>query len=231
MDDLPPLVFSPVFSQHQVMTRTLIFDLSEVLIAGLLGIEKPLAARLQIDEQAVLPAFAGQLLEDLCCGRLSEDEYLARILQRQQWNITVPEVKRIIRDNFHHRVPGMEELVTQLAHRHELMLLSDHAAEWVAYIRSIHPWLSVFQARFFSFELKQTKRDSSTFRQVLEAIGHKPEHCFLVDDSALNLSAAASIGIPGVRFTSADALARELAARGLLGQLLASPAPPSVQQR
>jgi len=79
--------------------------------------------------------------------------------------------------------------------------------------------------------LKQIKRDSSTFRKVLDAIGRKPEHCLLVDDSALNLSAAASIGITGVRFTSADVLARELTARGLLGQLLASPALSSVQQR
>ena len=228
---LPPLVFSPVFSQRPVMTRTLIFDLSEVLIAGLLGIEKPLAARLQIDEQTVLPAFAGQLLEDLCCGRLSEDEYLARILQRQQWSITAPEVKRIIRDNFHHRVPGMEELVSLLARQHELILLSDHAAEWVAYIRDVHPWLRIFQARFFSFELQQTKREPSTFRLVLDAIKRRPEDCLLVDDRAPNLGVAAAIGIRGICFASAAALARELAARGLLGQLLASPAPSSVQQR
>lgn len=213
------------------MTRTLIFDLSEVLIAGLCGIERPLAARLQVDAQTILPAFAGQLLEDLCCGRLSEDEYLARILQRERWNIAAPEVKRIIRDNFHQRVPGMEELVMQLARQHELILVSDHAAEWVAYIQGIHPFLSIFKARFFSFELKQIKREPSTFRKVLDAIARKPEHCLLVDDSAPNLSAAVSIGIPGVRFTSADVLARELTARGLLGQLLASPALSSVQQR
>jgi HAD superfamily hydrolase (TIGR01509 family) len=194
------------------MPRTLIFDLSEVLIAGLLGIEKPLAARLQIDEQTVVPAFAGQLLEDLCCARLSEDEYLARILRQQQWNLSAPEVKRIIRDNFHQRVPGMEDLVGRLARRHELILLSDHAAEWVAYIRGIHPFLDVFRARFFSFELKQTKREPSTFQKVLAAIGRRSDDCLLVDDSALNVRAAAAIGLPGLRFTSAEALARELAA-------------------
>lgn len=207
---LPPLVFSPAFSQRQVMPRTLIFDLSEVLIAGLLGIEKPLAARLQIDQQSILPAFAGQLLEDLCCDRISEDQYLARILRQQQWNLPAPEVKRIIRDNFHQRVPGMEELVARLARQHDLILLSDHAAEWVAYIRGIHPFLETFQARFFSFELKQTKREPSTFEKVLAAIGRRPDDCLLVDDSALNVRAAAAAGLPGIRFTSADALAREL---------------------
>jgi FMN phosphatase YigB (HAD superfamily) len=66
--------------------------------------------------------------------------------------------------------------------------------------------------------LKQTKREPSTFRKVLEAIGRRPDECLLVDDSALNLSAAASIGLSGIRFTSAAAFARDLSARGLLGQ-------------
>jgi hypothetical protein len=43
----------------------------------------------------------------------------------------------------------MEDLVTQLARQHELILLSDHAAEWVGYIQGIHPFLSIFKARFF----------------------------------------------------------------------------------
>lgn len=198
------------------MTPTFIFDLSEVLIAGLFGIEKPLAARLQLEEQTILPAFAGQLLHDLCCGRLSEDEYLGQILQDQQWTITPQEVKRIIRDNFHHRVPGMETVLARLAQQYELILLSDHAVEWVDYIHAIHPHLGLFRARFYSFELKQTKREASTFQKVLSAIERRPEHCLVVDDSAQNVSAAAAIGIPGIRFTTAEALTRELAARGIL---------------
>lgn len=199
------------------MIQTLIFDLSEVLIAGLFGIERPLAARLHIDEKTVLPAFAGQLLHDLCCGTLSEDEYLAQIIQYQQWDIVPQEVKRIIRDNFHKRVPGMEDMVTRLAQQYELILLSDHALEWVDYIRNVHPFLDLFEAQLFSFELKQTKRESSTFQKVLNAIGHQPEHCLVVDDSVQNVSAAAAIGMPGIRFTTAEALAHEFVARGILG--------------
>lgn len=203
-----PFALGP--SRHPV-PRTLIFDLSEVLIAGLLGIEKPLAARLGIPKRAVLPAFAGQLLEHLCCGRLTEDEYLARILKKQRWDIPPAEVKRIIRRNFHRRVPGMHRLIARLARRYELVLLSDHAAEWASYIRGIRPWLNIFEARFFSFELKQTKRKPSTFQRVLGVIGRRPDECLLVDDSAQNVQAAATIGLPGIRFTTAKALARELA--------------------
>ena len=41
---------------------------------------------------------------------------------------------------------------------------------------------------------------------------HPEPSLLLVDDSALNLRAAAAISLPGIRFTSADALARDLAA-------------------
>ncbi|HUJ43802.1 MAG TPA: HAD-IA family hydrolase, partial [Opitutaceae bacterium] len=83
---------------------------------------------------------------------------------------------------------------------------------WAAYIHGIHPWLQIFKARFFSFELKQTKREPSTFQRVLAAIRRDPGQCLLIDDSAKNVMAAASIGLPAIRFTSARALARELGA-------------------
>lgn len=86
---------------------TLIFDLSEVLIAGLDCIEKPLASRLRADEQAVLAALGGQPLQDLFCGTMTEDKYLSVITRREQWDIAPEEIKLIIRENFRHRVPGM----------------------------------------------------------------------------------------------------------------------------
>jgi HAD superfamily hydrolase (TIGR01509 family) len=198
------------------VTQTLIFDLSEVLIAGLVGIEKPLAARLLIDERTILPAFGGLLLHDLCCGFLTEDEYLAQIIQRQGWHIEPGAVKLIIRHNFQRRVPGMVELVIQLAPGYELILLSDHAAEWVDSIKAIHPFLSLFKAQFFSFELKQTKREPSTFQKVLKALERQPSQCLVIDDNPQNVSAAASIGIPGICFTNVETLVDEVATHNIL---------------
>jgi HAD superfamily hydrolase (TIGR01509 family) len=194
---------------------TLIFDLSEVLIAGLLGIENPIAARLQLDPKNILRAFAGQPLQDICCGRLSENEYLTEIIQRQQWDLPLDLLKHIIRDNFHQCVPGMVDLITQMAEQSELILLSDHAIEWIEYIHTIHPFLGLFKKQFFSFELKQTKQEPSTFQKVLRMLGREPEECLFVDDSAKNVSVAASIGLPGIQFTTVDALKREFAMRGV----------------
>jgi hypothetical protein len=86
------------------LITTLIFDLSEVLIAGLIGIEKPLAEQLRIPEEAVLPAFGGELLENLCRGKMSEDVYLTTIVEQQQWSISISTLKNTIRENLGRRV-------------------------------------------------------------------------------------------------------------------------------
>ncbi len=198
------------------MTDTLIFDLSEVLIAGVLGIEKPLADLLQVEERPILLAFSGQRLQDLCCGLLTEDDYIGQILHEQGWNIPPDDVKQIIRSNFHHRIAGMDTLVEHLAKWYELVLLSDHAQEWIGYIQGIHPFLALFPVQIFSFQLGQTKCQPSTFEKVLEQIAHPLKQCLFIDDSPLNIEAAASVGIQGVRFTTANTLIDELAGRNLL---------------
>ena len=72
---------------------TLIFDLSETLIAGLLGVEKSLSPILRVDEQTVLSAFAGQHLHGIhwhtfrsfceCRGTLVRDRLARGSLARR----------------------------------------------------------------------------------------------------------------------------------------------------
>jgi HAD superfamily hydrolase (TIGR01509 family) len=197
------------------MISTLIFDLSEVLIAGLVGIEQPLSSRLCIPIDGILPAFRGDSFQELCRGKLSENDFLGNIVRTQQWNITLEELKRIIRDNFHNQVPGMLDIVQHLSTEHELVLLSDHGAEWISYIKTIHPFLTIFKAQFFSFELGRTKLERSVFETVLESIGRSPQQCLFIDDNPANLAVAMSIGIRGICFTTANALAQQLKGIGI----------------
>jgi len=192
------------------MIRTLIFDLSEVLIAGLVGIEKPLSRKLGISEQSVLPAFAGDHLDAVLRGTISENAYLTRIVTQQGWNISISELKQTIRRNLHRRVPGMDPVLNTLATEHDLVLLSDNAMEWVEYVRAVHPFLQVFCAQFYSYELGQTKREPSAFRKVLEAIHREPAECLFIDDYHKNVAVATSVGIPSLRFESAAQLFEQL---------------------
>jgi HAD superfamily hydrolase (TIGR01509 family) len=192
------------------MVQCIIFDLSEVLISGLVGVERPLSREMSVPQQAILPCFEGPMLEQLFLGNVSEDIYLAQVIARGRWPITVPRLKRVIRRNLHHRVDGSVDLLMDLAAAYDLALLSDHAAEWATYIRTIHPFLAVFDHTFFSYELKRTKRDPGTFVEVLHAMSLKPADCLFIDDNPLNVSVAESVGIPGIRFVGAEPLAAEL---------------------
>jgi len=195
--------------------HTIIFDLSEVLIAGLFGIEVSLAHWLGIPSNTVLPAFGGDLLEELCCARLTEDEYLERIISRQAWRISPEDLKPIIRSNFHRHVPGMQAILDRLKPRYDLVLLSDHALEWMTYVHTVHSFFDKFGALFFSYELGQTKSDPTTFALVLDALGREAQQCLFVDDSERNVALAGSAGLPGIRFVGVDRFAGQLRQRGV----------------
>jgi FMN phosphatase YigB (HAD superfamily) len=213
MTDFPPAM---AHQRAGGTVRTIIFDLSEVLIAGLIGIEQPLSEQLQVPEEEVLAAFGGRLLEDLCSGRVSEDSYLSQILKEQQWDISTGTLKHVIRRNLRRRVPGMAGLVSHLAAEYELVLLSDHAAEWIAYARAVHPFLEVFDIRVFSFETGRLKRDASTFEMLLEEIDRRPEECVFVDDSPLNVRVARAVGIESIQFVGVKHLVISLRSQGVL---------------
>ncbi len=201
------------------MIRVMLFDLSEVVIAGLVGIEKPLAPLLGVPEERILPAFGGGLLAGLCRGKLSEYRYLELVICRQDWKIAPEVVKQIIRRNFHTVVPGMWELLGSLSARYELALLSDHAREWVAYIQGVHPELAVFRRQFYSFESGLLKSEPAAFQRALDALGSRAEECLFVDDNPANVATAQRAGLPAIRFTDASALASALAEQKLLSTL------------
>jgi HAD superfamily hydrolase (TIGR01509 family) len=195
------------------MVQCIIFDLSEVLIAGLVGIERELAQELSVPEDKILPCFAGSLRHDLFVGSISEDTYLQQIITREKWETNLTRLKTVIRDNFHREVEGSLHILTDLASRYDLALLSDHAREWVSYIKSIHPFLKAFKQTFFSYDLKRTKKDPETFSMVLGAMSLSPQNCLLIDDNPENVHIAEWVGIPGIHFVDAEQSTSELERR------------------
>lgn len=194
---------------------TLIFDLSEVLIPGLWGAEKPLAARLGLPEKTVAQGIWIPLATSLFEGRLTERQYLDEVIRRNGWEgITADEIDGFMRQNFCRRLPGMEDMIRRLSQRHELALLSDHARAWVEFIREQHPFLECFSHQFFSYELQHTKRERITFLTVLYKLGRQAGDCVFVDDLATNIEVARSVGIHAIQFQNAGQLTVELRALG-----------------
>ena len=195
--------------------RTIIFDLGEVLIGGLYGIERPLSERLTIHEEDILQVFAGPHLKDFCCGRITEDEYLWGILQRQGWSLPLAELKQIVRANLRRCVPGMDAILSGLSSRYQLVVHSDHAREWVSYVRAVHPFLERFERGFFSFDLGHTKDEPQAFRKVLAALDRRPRECLFIDDQERNVRAAKSVGLATIRFVDPAQLVCALEKRNI----------------
>ena len=197
------------------MIKYIIFDLSEVLIAGIIGIEEFLCSKVQTPKDKIVKSFSGEWLKEYLSGNIDEDLYLSEIIKRENWRVDAEEIKKIIRMNFHKKVDGVLPILERLSGEYKLVLHSDHSKEWIEYTKSIHPFLNLFEHIFFSYELKMTKHNPEAFRKVIHSIKAEPEECLLIDDHLKNIINAASIGIHGIQFIDSNQLSEELIKRNI----------------
>lgn len=194
---------------------TIVFDLSEVLISGLVGVEQKLAPIVKRPEREILSAFGGDPLVALCRGELSEQDYLAGVLREHGWAVEVDELKKHVRANFHWKIADMKELVFELADTYDLVIHSDHAREWIEYILAVHPFLNMFREKVFSYEIGLTKDNPDAFLQALKRFGKVGDECLFVDDNLDNVDNAKACGMCGIPFSSARVLRLALEAHGI----------------
>ena len=188
------------------LPRCVIFDLSEVFIAGLPGVEKRLSSELSIPEEGLLENFGGDPLFQVLEGRITEASYLGGILERTGWNLDLATLKRMIRDNFHVQIEGSLDILREVAKTRQVAMLSDHVREWVRYIESIYSFMDIFDDRFYSCELGKTKYDPTVFPDVLNLMGYDPQACLFIDDRIQNVRNAESVGLRSIHFRDARAI-------------------------
>jgi putative hydrolase of the HAD superfamily len=198
------------------MIKYIIFDLSEVLIAGIIGIEEVLYSKVPTPKEEIVKSFSGDWLKEYLVGKIDENIYLTGIIKKESWQIEIEELKKIIRNNFHTSVEGMLPIVEILYQKYKLILHSDHTKEWIEYIKSIHPFLNLFEQLFFSYELKMTKHNPESFRKVILSINANPDECLFIDDHLRNINNAELAGMRGIQFIDANLLKTELETRGIL---------------
>jgi HAD superfamily hydrolase (TIGR01509 family) len=182
------------------MITTIIFDLSEVLIAGLIGIEEELAPLVNLSEEDFLEKLWTKSFRDLMKGKISEDDYLSDIFAKNNWKVDKNIFKKVIRKNFHNEVEGMIKLIENLSKNYRLILLSDHAREWIEYIDKIYSFLDLFNKKYFSFQSGEIKREKRVFELLLKENNLLSSECLFIDDSKTNIMAAKEVGMNVIRF-------------------------------
>jgi len=198
------------------MLGTIIWGLTDVLIPGLHAHDTPADSTMRAVGDVILERLVVDDLGELYTAEMSEQEFCRRILDRAGWPTDVEHMQTAIRRHFRQSIPGTAEILAELAGKYRLILLADHAREWIDDIRKVHrDLLSAFERSFFSFDLRQTKAEPSSLRRVLDQIVAEPTDCLLIDANPTVISVAKNIGMDAILFRNASQLAQKLAARGI----------------
>ncbi len=194
------------------MIRAIIFDFGRVISA-----QKPAALFRRYEEALGLAPgvlnrimFDGDAWQEVLVGRKTSDEYWREIGPRL--GLHTPEAIAAFRRRYHADEAVNEEvvdLIRRLRGRYKLAVLSNAPAglpRWLA------DWgiRDLFDVVFCSGEEGVVKPDPAAFQRVLERLGVAPEEAVFVDDTWSHVEAARALGLHGVHFTTAEALANEL---------------------
>lgn len=114
----------------------------------------------------------------------------------------IAELTELDSDSWLHLQAGTVALIEELAASgHRLAVLSNAPAETAAAIAAL-PVARHFEHLMFSCELKTVKPDLECFAAALARLGAAATEVILVDDRAENVTAAASLGMRAVHFSS-----------------------------
>ncbi|MFZ2193716.1 MAG: HAD family phosphatase [Candidatus Moraniibacteriota bacterium] len=193
------------------MITTIIFDLAEVYLKGFYGIEDYLKDVLNLEVSEIKNKLQGPEFRPLMEGKITEDEFWERNIQRNNWNVEVGEFKNAIRNNFE-EIEGTRDIIEKLkADGYKLGLLSDHSREWIDHCNKKFDYHKLFHSTQYSFEVECCKTDKKTFEILLGKLGERAEDCLFIDDNENNINTAKSIGLSTIQFKNPDQLKKELA--------------------
>lgn len=115
-------------------------------------------------------------------------------------------------------VPGTWEVLDALAARgHAIHAITNWPGALWPVALEVHPRLATaFGVTVVSGYEGVMKPEAAIFRILCERAGVAPEDCLFIDDSPKNVAGARMAGMAAHHFTGAEALARDLRARGLL---------------
>ena len=195
------------------MIKNIIFDLSEVIISGYHGIEQLIEQKYNIPalefKNRKKETFSSTFYE-LMRGNLTEEEYWKEFLEETNWNITVEDLKMIIREYLNQPIEGTMEIIKQLKGKYQLILLSDHVKEWMEYIQEKNQDIKIFDKVILSYKIGSLKCDEQTFKEVLKQTQIVADETLFIDDVDVNIKKAEEVGIHGILFENANQLKEEL---------------------
>lgn len=197
------------------MVSTIIFDLSEVYLGGMYGIEEKIANLINLSNpQEAL--YLQKETEEFFHGQITEDEFWNKLNNKFKWGLDVSVLKNLIRNQMN-EIDGTRSIIEKLHEKgYKLGLLSIHAREWVDHLEEKFDYHKFFHSRLYSFEVALCKPEKKAFELMLEKLQVQPEDALFIDDYDVNTKAAAQLGIKTILFENASQLKKELGNVGIV---------------
>lgn len=104
----------------------------------------------------------------------------------------------------------VSEIIRSLKGKWRLGLLSNTDPLHFNYVVSTFPIISVLEKWILSCEVGIKKPDVPIFQKAIEWASVEPKKILFIDDTKGHVEAAASLGMQGIHFVSADQLRKEL---------------------
>ena len=114
-------------------------------------------------------------------------------------------------------IPGMYELVLALKQRgYGLYGLTNWSSETFYKVEPQYPVFGLLDGKVVSGDVLLLKPDARIYRCLLDKFSLRADECLFIDDNPANTAGADAVGIRGLLFEDAPALARSLRGMGLL---------------
>jgi len=196
-----------------VPIRTIIFDLSEVLLTGLKGTEHALSSVINADPKVIHAAFHGPHIDRFFSGHSFEDDFWHDVDRIGGWHLPLEVYRQMVRQNFH-EIEGVRPTIVDLRHRGmKVGLLSNHGKEWVRDITSRFDYEALFDDRVYSCDVGLLKPNRSIYELALRRLFAEPESTLVIDDHIPNLLTARELGCHVQQFLSPHQLKSDLKSR------------------
>ena len=155
------------------------------------------------DLQAVYRKYCeGELKTKYEQGIIAPLDYLCMISRDSlTGNMSHGEIRERWQDVFS-PMDGAEEGVEILSREHRLWIISDTDPLHFAFLQTKYPLLRERERYYLSYEHGYMKSSPEAFQHVLNDSGIAAHEFILIDDKPENCSAAESVGIKSIRFTT-----------------------------
>jgi epoxide hydrolase-like predicted phosphatase len=192
------------------MITTIIFDLSEVYLYGMYQFERHLAPKLNLTREDSKRIFDIPELKEFFNGRLTEEEYFIKAIEKSKIDVSVDLLKKAVRKNFQ-EIEGTREIIEKLSKNgYKLGLLSVHTREWIDHCEKKFNYHKLFHSVMYSFEVQVCKPDKLAYQHILKKLDSKPQECIFIDDYDKNIESAKELGINVILFKNPNQLKSEL---------------------